>query len=87
MDSAGGKPPVIPRSSTKIILGCAATARRDIFMTSGALGALSDPAARRQQERVIRARNSFLQNSTKIQFLPLGGATADLSSSSIPRLL
>lgn len=35
---------------------CVASARRNIFMRSGVFGALSDPAVRRWQERVIRAR-------------------------------
>lgn len=42
-----------------MILTCGASARRGTFMKSGALGALSDPAAKRWQERVIRARKSI----------------------------
>lgn len=42
-----------------MILTCGASARRGTFKKSGALGGLSDPAAKRWQERVIRARKSI----------------------------
>lgn len=41
VDSAGGKPPSIPGRRTKMILTRVASARCDIFMTSGAFGALA----------------------------------------------
>lgn len=42
-----------------MIITRGASARSGAFMKSGALGPLSDPAAERWQERVIRARKSI----------------------------